>query len=597
LVFTAGGGVTNAASEVIPDTATVKLVSSAAFNLNNLSETVKSISGTGGSVTVGTGTLTLANPNGESYSSTITVGSGGKVVKNGTGTITLSGSNTNNGEIVLNNGTLAIGGNAAAGSTGNTGVLTINGGKLNASTTGARSTNAAIGVNLSGDFATDDTTIANPGTLTVNGGATIKNSDRTITVNSATLELGGIVGQDVAGRSLTKNGTGTLALNAVNTYSGGTTINGGMISVDGDGTLGNGSGTLTLNGGKLNTTADRSPTSAPIANPINVTADSAITTTSAAGTVGANLTTSSITGTSKLTFRNDAASGTGIFQPRLSSELTTSTPIEIANGANGTTELNSFNTTSTTQTFNGVISGTGTYVRNASTVSTGGTTVFTAANTYSGGTTVNRGLLLVNNTSGSGTGTGAVTVNTNGVLGGTGAIAGSVSIAGGTLSPGASVETLDTGALSFTSGGILKYEIDSSVALASAADLINANGGVGVGLSIASGSQLTLADVAATPVTVPVGTRFTMVSYSGTWNNGTFNGAADDSVITLGGDFYVINYNDTNPGVNFGGGSFSNYLTLTAVPEVNASRLGCLVTLVVGLAVGRRKLHQRFVSA
>ena len=62
-----------------------------------------------------------------------------------------------------------------------------------------------------------------------------------------------------------------------------------------------------------------------------------------------------------------------------------------------------------------------------------------AGNTYTNGTTVNGGLLLVNNTSGTGTGSEAVTVNAGGTLGGTGIIAGIVTNnAGGTLSPGAS---------------------------------------------------------------------------------------------------------------------------------------------------------------
>ena len=118
--------------------------------------------------------------------------------------------------------------------------------------------------------------------------------------------------------------------------------------------------------------------------------------------------------------------------------LTTSTPIEIANGAFGTTELHSFNTTSTTQTFNGVISGTGSYVRNASSAGTGGTTVFNAANTYSGGTNVSRGVLIVDNPtgSGSGTGTGAVAVGANGMLAGTGLLTGAVTVSGGSVSPG-----------------------------------------------------------------------------------------------------------------------------------------------------------------
>ncbi len=71
-----------------------------------------------------------------------------------------------------------------------------------------------------------------------------------------------------------------------------------------------------------------------------------------------------------------------------------------------------------------------------------GTMRITAANTYAGGTTVSGGRLLVNNLSGSGTGSGVVAVN-GGILGGTGIIAGSVTLnIGGTLSPGVSIGTL-----------------------------------------------------------------------------------------------------------------------------------------------------------
>lgn len=69
------------------------------------------------------------------------------------------------------------------------------------------------------------------------------------------------------------------------------------------------------------------------------------------------------------------------------------------------------------------------------------------ANTYSGGTTVSNGRLLVNNSTGSGTGSGAVSVTPGGTLGGTGGITGTVTINGGILSPGASIESLSSGAL------------------------------------------------------------------------------------------------------------------------------------------------------
>ena len=64
--------------------------------------------------------------------------------------------------------------------------------------------------------------------------------------------------------------------------------------------------------------------------------------------------------------------------------------------------------------------------------SEGGTWTLAGANTYTGNTTISGGKLLVNNASGSGTGSGAVNVNA-GTFGGTGAVAGSVTYQPGTL--------------------------------------------------------------------------------------------------------------------------------------------------------------------
>ena len=78
----------------------------------------------------------------------------------------------------------------------------------------------------------------------------------------------------------------------------------------------------------------------------------------------------------------------------------------------------------------------------ALTKSGAGTLRLTTQNTYAGGTTVSAGRLLVNNTTGSGTGSGIVSVDA-GVLGGTGTIAGALTVNNaGTLSPGTSIGTL-----------------------------------------------------------------------------------------------------------------------------------------------------------
>ncbi len=91
-----------------------------------------------------------------------------------------------------------------------------------------------------------------------------------------------------------------------------------------------------------------------------------------------------------------------------------------------------------------------------------GTLSLNGNNTYTGGTTVSAGTLLVNNTSGSGTGTGAVLVEEDGVLGGTGIIGGATTIAdGGVLSPGTSIGRLtfeDT--LTLAGGSKILWEFD-----------------------------------------------------------------------------------------------------------------------------------------
>jgi autotransporter-associated beta strand protein len=91
-----------------------------------------------------------------------------------------------------------------------------------------------------------------------------------------------------------------------------------------------------------------------------------------------------------------------------------------------------FNRSDANYSYGGVISGAGNVTNYGA-----GTITLTGANTYSGGTTLKAGKLLVNNASGSGTGTGAVLVQNNATLGGTGSIGGAVTIdAGGTLTPG-----------------------------------------------------------------------------------------------------------------------------------------------------------------
>lgn len=138
-----------------------------------------------------------------------------------------------------------------------------------------------------------------------------------------------------------------------------------------------------------------------------------------------------------------------------------------------------------------------------------GTQILSGANTYTGGTTVSGGTLLVNNTTGSGTGTGAVLVNANATLGGSGSITGAVaSQSGSFLAPGSNgIGTLTTGPL--TLAGTYRCELDGS-----SADQIAVTGNLNL-----TGSALQISTISPSPP----GT-YVIATYTGTLI-GTFGGA------------------------------------------------------------------------
>ncbi|MEI7714137.1 MAG: autotransporter-associated beta strand repeat-containing protein, partial [Rhodospirillales bacterium] len=210
----------------------------------------------------------------------------GTLTKAGAGTLTLSGANTYAGATTVSNGVLAIShaaalGTDAAGTTVADGAeLRVLGGitvateALTLNGTGL-SSNGALrnisGNNTIGGAITLSTTskiVATAGTLTISGGVTGTDTNLTIggagnvTINGSGLSLGT--------GSLTKSGSGLLLLNVANTYSGGTTISGGILKIADAGALGSGmvsvgsAGTLNLN-------------NLTIANAITLAADATLT--------------------------------------------------------------------------------------------------------------------------------------------------------------------------------------------------------------------------------------------------------------------------------------------------------------------------------
>jgi fibronectin-binding autotransporter adhesin len=82
-------------------------------------------------------------------------------------------------------------------------------------------------------------------TYTISGGTLLLSGDATITANT-----NATIGSVLSGSaSLTKAGNGTLTLTATNTYTGGTTVNGGILSLETGGGAGIIRGSLTINSG------------------------------------------------------------------------------------------------------------------------------------------------------------------------------------------------------------------------------------------------------------------------------------------------------------------------------------------------------------
>jgi autotransporter-associated beta strand protein len=107
-----------------------------------------------------------------------------------------------------------------------------------------------------------------------------------------------------------------------------------------------------------------------------------------------------------------------------------------------------------------------------------GVLVLRGDNLYTGATTVAEGTLLVNNTTGSGTGPNNVTVQAAGTIGGTGTVAGRITASGGRVAPGESVGTLTVGnGVNFSSGGTYVWELGANSTDPGSGDLLNVTGG------------------------------------------------------------------------------------------------------------------------
>lgn len=335
--------------------------------------------------------------------------------------------------------------------------------------------------------------------------------------------------------SLSKAGTGTLTIPNAHTFTGGSSISGGTISIGNAASLG--TGTVTLNGGTW-ATGGLAPQ-----NPILVTADSAVSGGNGGGShalrniSGSGVLTliadnvfdlegdiSGFSGTILLTgtssFRlfsttyNGSSSanfdlGTRNFSARQGSAYNLGALNGQAAAVLGTASNNNSSTCTYTiggknidSTFAGVIAN-GSSTKKVAIVKTGGgNLVLSGACTYTGNTTVSTGKLTVN---GSLAAT-PTTIADGATLAGSGNIAGAVAC-NGVLEPGATLGTLTCSAgLTLASTSVLNCQLGTSSDLTAVTGNLTLDGTLNV--TAAPGFS--------------AGT-YTLITYSGTLTNNTLN--------------------------------------------------------------------------
>ncbi len=230
------------AANVIADNSAVTVLAGATFNLNGNSESIGSLAG-GGSVSLGSGTLTAGGDNLSTTFSGAISGTGG-LTKNGTGTLTLSGASTFSGATNISAGVVLVQNAAALGTTA-AGTTVASGAALQ----------LASGVSVGAEtLSLNGSGVSGSGALralasSTWGGAISLAANATITADAGMLALGGAVAlgsntltfsgagsTDVAGAiggsgGIAKSGAGVLILSGTNTFTGVASINTGIAQV------------------------------------------------------------------------------------------------------------------------------------------------------------------------------------------------------------------------------------------------------------------------------------------------------------------------------------------------------------------------------
>ncbi len=222
-----GGTLQAASADRFSPNSAFTVTSPGILDLNSANQTIGSLAGTG-DTTLGVNAVLTAGGNNTStaYSGVISGTGTSGLTKEGTGTLTLSGLNTYTGATNINAGTIQAGL-----------VNTLPGSSAVTVASGAT-------LNLAG-FSQTIGSIAGAGNTTLGANATLTAGGD----NTSTSYSGAISGTGTSG--LTKQGTGTLTLSGLNTYSGATNVSAGTLQAGLVNTLPNNTAVTVANGAIL----------------------------------------------------------------------------------------------------------------------------------------------------------------------------------------------------------------------------------------------------------------------------------------------------------------------------------------------------------
>jgi autotransporter-associated beta strand protein len=512
-----------------------------------------------------------------------TLGGNGKItgttglVKTNSGTLTITTTNDFTGPTIIGGGVLSVSRLANAGTASSIGAAALDSANL-----------VFFGSTLR---FTGGTTATDRGATLNDAGATfeVTNSSATLTWNGTNIGTGALI----------KSGAGTLTLTAENLFSGGTIVSNGMLALYGpaggasitanDYALGSGGvtlygGILKLFGGKA---GDADAGYGTFSRPINIPAGA----TASLYAPTRYTMSSTLTGGGTLNFDVNYVRGTlsgnwSAFTGLINvTAYTSPAEFRVANtygysnatiylndnvimdrsGSAATIEIGALGGSSGAVVGKGNSTSSGSSYRvgwnNADATFAGqlqadgvntftkvgiGRWILTGANSYTGGTVVDGGMLEVDNTSGSGTGTGAVTVNTGATLAGSGIISGAVTVnSGATVAPGSSgIGTLTVNnSVTLSGGSVCVVEINKT---SLTKDQLYASG------TLNYGGSLIVTNLSGTLMAGDSFKIFNGSSYAGSFTNITLPALSADVMwntnsLTTSGTINVVSTNFTGP--------------------------------------------------